>query len=111
MNIDEITEYNARQYDLMLGALDAFDKKAIALGKLVSTLDGLLSALKDVDKEWKDAALKQWGVLEDVLAVALDRGVKEIPSEHMIIAKRAIGEFRNLVAQGLARNNSRRPPA
>ncbi|WP_145927357.1 hypothetical protein [Bradyrhizobium neotropicale] len=96
-----MTEYDARQLSLMIDELDAFDKKAINLPHLVSSLDGLQSALEDVDASWKIAFLKQWGVLEDVNADILDRNLTEFPKEHARLLTSAIQEIRKLIAQRL----------
>jgi hypothetical protein len=85
----------------MLEKLDAFDKKATPLGSLISGLDGLLNALEGADEQWKNAFLKQWGVLEDVYANALDKTFAAIPIGHMMLVNKAIGEIRKLIAQKL----------
>ncbi len=94
-----MTDPNARQFNLMIERLNAFEKKAITLGHLVSSLDGLQNALQDVDASWKKAFLKQWSVLEDVYADALDRNLKEIPDQHMGLLRGAIQEIRRLIAE------------
>jgi len=96
-----MTDYNARQYNLMLQTLDAFESKSIELGSLVSTLDGLQNALEEVDSSWRSAFLKQWGVLEDVYADLLYRDLKEIPDQHMLLLNKAIREIKRLVAERL----------
>jgi hypothetical protein len=85
----------------MLERLDAFDKKAIPLGRLISDLDGLLNTLAGIDDRWKNAFLKQWGVLEDIYANALDQTFAAIPSAHLVLVNKAIGQIRQLIAQKL----------
>lgn len=96
-----MTEYDTRQLKLMINELDAFERKAIDLTHLVSTLDGLLSALEDVDTHWKNFVLKQWGVLEDVNADILDKSLTEIPNQHLSLIANAIQEIRSLISQRL----------
>jgi hypothetical protein len=74
---------------------------AAPLGGLISDLDGLLNALEGVDDQWKNAFLKQWGVLEDVYANALYKTFPAIPSGHMVLVLKATAEIRKLVAQKL----------
>jgi len=93
-----MTDYDSRQLNLMIERLDAFERKAINLGHLVSSLDGLQNALRDVDGQWRNAFLKQWGVLEDVYADALDKNLKEIPNEYIALINRAIQEIRRLIS-------------
>ncbi|MEK9282548.1 hypothetical protein MTR72_23420 [Bradyrhizobium sp. ISRA442] len=98
---EKIAEYNARQLSRMIEKLDAFDKGAIDLPHLVSSLDGLQSALEGVDAQWKNAFLKQWGVLEDVNADILDRNLTEIPKEHARLLTSTVREIRKLIAESL----------
>jgi hypothetical protein len=94
-----MTDYDSRQFNLMIEKVNAFEEKAINLSHLVSSLDGLQSALKGVNKQWRNSFLKQWGVLEDVHAEILDRNLKEIPDEYMSLIKGALGEIRRLIAE------------
>jgi hypothetical protein len=80
-----VIDHDARQLGLMLERLDAFDRKEVSLGKLVSSLNGLLSALQDADERWKKDFLRQWGLLEDVHANALDKSFGKVPSEHLVL--------------------------
>lgn len=97
----KMTDYDVRQFNLMIERLDAFEQKAIDLGHLVSSLDGLQNTLQDIDANWKNAFLKQWGVLEDVYADALDKKLRVIPIEHAILINRATKEIRRLISKGV----------
>lgn len=94
-----MTDYDSRQFNLMIEKLNAFEEKAIDFSHLVSSLDGLQSALKDVNTQWRNSFLKQWGVLEDVHAEILDRNLKEIPDGYMPLIKGALDEIRRLIAE------------
>jgi hypothetical protein len=92
-------DYDARQFNLMIETLNAYEKKAINLGHLVSSLDGLQNALEGVNSQWKNAFLKQWGVLEDVYAAILDKNLKEPPDEYKHLIEEAIQKIRRLIAE------------
>ena len=85
----------------MIERLDAFEQKTLSLGDLVSNLDGLQNALRDVDAKWRNAFLKQWGVLEDVYADSLDKRLIDLPAEWMTLIKKAIEEMRWLISKRL----------
>jgi hypothetical protein len=62
-----------RQYRLMSEQLRLFHEGKLCLGRLVTSLKGLASALKFTDQLWKDAFTNKWGTLEIVYAMALSR--------------------------------------
>jgi hypothetical protein len=97
-----MTDYNTRQLNLMLRNLDAIDNRTVNLGNIKARLEGLLNALEDVEKHWRNAFFKQWGVLEDVYADALDQNLQEIPIEHMTLVNDAIREIRKLIGHNLS---------
>jgi hypothetical protein len=92
-----MSSYNIRQLDLMLDRLTAFDRGAIPFGKLISDLDALLSALENKDEDWTNSFLKQWAILEDIYAYALDKNLKEPPDEDKDLIGKAINELRELI--------------
>jgi hypothetical protein len=94
-----MTAYNKRQLKLMLERIDWFHRGEIGLPALIANLDGLLNALEGVDQRWKQAFLKQWGVLEEVYADSLDKGLSAVPSENMPLINRAMDELKQLIAQ------------
>ncbi len=94
-------DYDIRQYRLMLDKLDAFGTQKLPLSNLISNLDGLLNALEDTDEQWKNAFLRQWGVLEDVYANSLDKNLQEIPGDQQVLVSKAVAEIRKLVAQNM----------
>ena len=67
------TSPDERHLARMRDAIRDYLAQRIALSRLVSNLDGLLSAMEIVPEEWRDEYLRHWGKLEDVLAESLDR--------------------------------------
>lgn len=83
----------------MLDRLNTFDNKLTTLGDLIASLNGLLNAVTDIDQGWKTAFQKQWAMLEEVYADALDKDLREISAENLGLVNRAIEEIRRLVTQ------------
>jgi hypothetical protein len=74
--MSEISEYNQRQYRLMLEQLTTFEQGQMKLDILVTNLEGLLNTLEQIEESWKSPFLSEWGKLEDARAVALFRQIK-----------------------------------
>jgi hypothetical protein len=62
-----------RQYELMATALDQFQAGKVALPTLIGTLKSLLNSLENADQMWREDFVSEWGQLEIIYAVALDR--------------------------------------
>lgn len=83
----------------MIEKLDAFENKSLDIGDLVSNLDGLNNALHDVDVAWKNAFLKQCGVLEDIYADALDKNLVSPQEGKVDIINVAVQDLRRLISE------------
>jgi len=77
----QISDYDRRQYALMVEKLDEFRKDNIPLGRLISDLNALLSVLENPDGNWKIMFRKQWSILERINAVAAFRANNVISPE------------------------------
>jgi hypothetical protein len=67
------TDYDQRQYALIQDHLRRHEEGEINLGSLIAGLGTLIQCLEAPDQHWKNAFLGEWGVLEEVHAVALYR--------------------------------------
>lgn len=76
----------------MLERLVAFEAGNLSAHSLVNDLEGLLSALENADKSWRQAFLQSWGGMEDVRAVAIDRGGK-------LLSRKDTQEFHDLARE------------
>ena len=94
-----MSDYDRRQYKMMLELLNAFDARSVGLEKIIADLEALLRLLEDTDKVWKRAFHKQWVVLEEVYAVALDRGLKQLPPDSQKLVEDATQGLRQLVQE------------
>lgn len=74
-------EFDQRQYRLMLATLDSFLDGKSHIDVAISSLEGLLNALKHRDDAWKQSFLRLWGRLEDERAVALFRGAEVLDAD------------------------------
>jgi hypothetical protein len=104
-------EYNQRQYRRMLDRLLAFEREEVRLGTLVADLEGLLNALEDIEASWKQTFLGKWGQLEDMHAVARDRGSKEFDDDARSKILAATGLLKLLVLDKIDDSLEGRPPA
>jgi hypothetical protein len=73
MVADWKAKHNRRQYLLIADRLRQFEEGGSDLQALVSGLDALLSVLESPGEAWAEAFRSEWGTLETVYAVALDR--------------------------------------
>jgi len=80
--------YNCRQFKLMEERIELFEQDKINFGQLICDLRSLLDCLKEVDEEWKNNFHSEWFVLEQVYAVALNRGgIQKIENGEKFIFK------------------------
>jgi hypothetical protein len=74
-----LSNYDKRQLGRMLTALNQYDEGVVPIDALISSLDGLISALETEDSGFKAHLHKHWGALEIAYGSALDKG--RIPFE------------------------------
>ena len=65
---DSERDYNNRQYNLMIRALDHYENERIDLGQLVSDLEALNAALVGPAESWLSEFERNWGTLEAIFA-------------------------------------------
>ena len=70
-----------RQYQLINSYIKEFEEGKLNLRSLIQTLSGLLESLTTTDPKWKDAFQSEWWTLEQVYAVAIDRGEAKLGLE------------------------------
>ena len=67
-----LTDFDRRQLGRIQECLNEYDEGGIALSVLVSRLEGLLSALQELNAPALEPVRRAWGVLDEILAVMLD---------------------------------------
>ena len=80
-----MSEHDQRLYRTMVEHLDQYDRGVIGLDQLIPSLDALLCILEGTDQAWRDAFRYEWGTLEMVHAIALDRGVTQLSPENQAL--------------------------
>lgn len=100
--IDTATQYDRRQYELMLDRLNAFTRGAISLRKLIEDLRSLAEALEHPPPTWKEKFLGDWWTLEQVYAVAVDRDeLDDLPPESQDLVDGAVAALKHIVVEAL----------
>ena len=72
------TEYDLRQVRRIQDQLLAFRAGHCSLAHFIGESEFLLAAIKNICSEWKAGIDSEIGVLEEVYADALDRGLPEL---------------------------------
>jgi hypothetical protein len=91
--------YDKRQYNLMIEHLRRFEEGASDLSSLIGGLDALLECLEAPDEEWKQRFWSEWWTLEQVYAVALERGQTELSAEEQALVNQAVNNIKQLLAE------------
>jgi len=94
-----MSEYDQRQYRLMLEQLTAFQSGQIYIDRLIGNLQGLLNALQSPDSTWKQSFLSLWGQLEDARAMALFRGAENLNEQESIVVGSALAKLKPMVLE------------
>jgi hypothetical protein len=89
-----MSEFNQRQYGLMLDRLNAFEKGTLNLDRLVVDLEGLLNALQGIASSWKQTFLIDWGKLEDERAYASFKNICILDEETSERIRQTVSELK-----------------
>ena len=66
-------EYDQRQYKLMADFVEKFDNGLIGIDCLIAQLKALVSSLELPNISWNDEFISEWGTLEILHALELER--------------------------------------
>jgi hypothetical protein len=78
-----------------------------ALGRLIATLEQHCEVIPGGESTWKPEFEEHWGALEEVYAVALDRGMSALDEECGEIVAEAMAELRKIAATALSNVRAR----
>ena len=95
---EDTSEYDVRQYNLMLRMIQEYQNGSIEIGNLTQGLDELRSALENASESWQQEFNSGWGVVEDVYAVMLDRGDFRLNDSEKELVNKAVEKLKNLIA-------------
>jgi hypothetical protein len=103
---DYVKERNQRQFQLMRRILSRIspEMSTSSLNNSIDDLDALLQALESFDVNWIDRFQKQWGILEDVNAFALDKVQTTFSDEDRKLLESALAALRLLVDEAISSN-------
>ena len=73
-----LSDYDRRQLGHMQERLFLYEQGTLNLAALIADLDFLTDALQTVDADWRDAVRREWSILEEVYADALDTAAAEL---------------------------------
>ncbi len=96
-----MSEYDQQQYRLMLDRLNAFDRGDIRIDTLIGDLRALVQALNDATSSWKNSFMEEWADLEQALATALSRDVKQFHESEIEIIGEATAKLKLLVLEAI----------
>lgn len=97
------TQRELRQLDLMAARLEAYRHDRLSLGPLIDDLDALWNELTMVQGAWREELRGHWWTLEQVYAVALDRGYASLPDDHRVLIDEAVNALGFLVDDARSR--------
>ncbi len=96
-----MSDFDQRQYSRMLKSLNGFLAERVSIDALISDLEGLLNALHETDKEWKQSFLHYWGRIEDERATALFREMTSLDAEGTQRVVEAVNHLKLMVLEKL----------
>jgi hypothetical protein len=94
-----MSEFDQRQYRLMLDGLNAFEAGSLSVDKLIADLEGLANVLQQKDENWTQTFFRHWGHLEEAWAVALDRGATTLDEQEAKVALSASRKLKSIVLE------------
>jgi len=94
-----MSEYDQRQYRLMLDWLVAFEEGKLPLDKLVDDLEALMNVLEEAPPGWKNSFLSDWITLEEMRASALFKGLRTFDDRSTQIIRAATAQMKLMVLE------------
>lgn len=79
--------------------LQQFDNNNLTLDRLINVLDALLETLQNPDEEWKENFRTEWWTLEQIYAVACDRGETKLNLDSQNLVYETIENMKNLLKE------------
>ena len=86
-----------RPYLLIRKCLQQFDNNELTLDRLIHELEVLLETFPNSDEKWKDKFRSEWWTLEQVYAVACDRGETTLNPESENLVHETLNNMKELL--------------
>jgi hypothetical protein len=96
-----MSEYNKRQYKVMIETIKEYKNQNLSLRKLIDSLEGLLNCLEEISEDWRTEFLREWGVLEDECSITVTSGQKKLSSESKNSIDNAINNLKEMILRQL----------
>ena len=95
----QFSERERRQLEQLKDRLLRYESGSLPLATLISEVDFLVESLEEVPADQRAALRREWSVLEEVYADALDRGGRELSDESESLADRTVQKLTQLIAE------------
>ena len=86
-----------RPYLLIRKCLQQFDNNELTLDRLIHELEVLLETFPNSDEKWKEKFKSEWWTLEQVYAVACDRGETTLNPESENLVHETLNNMKELL--------------
>lgn len=90
-------DYDLRQYRQTLRALHNYQGGSMNLTTLIQNLDALYQCLREAPQLWKRSFESEWGTLEDVYAIMLDKGEVNLDDIGRKLVDESINKLESIV--------------
>ena len=87
------------QYLLIGKCLQQFDNNELTFDRLISELENILETFPNSDEKWKENFRSEWWTLEQVYAVACDRGETTLNPESANLIYETLENMKNLLKE------------
>ncbi len=82
---------------MMQGLIQDYEADKISVKKLINDLEALLNVVENIEDEWKQRFLKEWGILEDLYADQLYEKLDEMPESDKLEIELAVENIKKLI--------------
>jgi hypothetical protein len=87
------------QYLQIVKYLQQFDNNELTFDRLISELETVLETFPNSDEKWKEKFRSEWWTLEQVYAVACDRGETILNPESQNLVHKTLDNMKNLLKE------------
>ena len=94
-----MSEYDQRQYQLMLTNVDTRIDNMRALLKTINNLNGLICVLEEKDIDWTTQFMNEWWILEELYAVKDYEGNDSLNNNDLKIINNSLQKIKILINQ------------
>ena len=88
-----------RPYLLIRKCLQQFDNNELTFDRLIHELEAVLQTFPNSDEKWKEKFRSEWWTLEQVYAVACDRGETTLNPENENLVYETLENMKNLLKE------------